>query len=596
MIFPVHFLICNIVISFFLFVMLLLKKGLKRHLTVRIQYDLWYIFVFMLMLPFIPFHILTPEKQLLQIQQWLTNNSGHSTSVLTNISSDLPPASDFGMTDFSMAIASSNPHVYTVLWITWITGMILVALFFISQVAKLYWLRKQAYPITNHTESELYHLYDTCLKELRIKQHVRLYASCRLASPISYGLFRPTVIIPQDLDILMTNEDIRFVFLHELQHYKRKDTILNYLVCFLQIIYWFNPFIWYGFHQLRKDREIACDNAVVHVIGKEQSKNYGYTLIKYTKQMQKGMFIAPLSNMGGNKHTIKQRIQEIADYKKDSTRQKIKSAGVMILSLVLVYCSSPLLVNTFSVDNSSNDLKDKNSKTIDVSPYFHGIHGSFVLYDMTKDQYQIYNRQDSEQRVSPDSTFKIYSGLFALEENIITTNDSSQAWDGEKQPYNTWNQDQTLETAMKNSVNWYFQNLDYQLGIAKLYDYYHKISYGNCDLTGGINQYWAESSLKISPIEQTQLLSDLLQNKWDFQTENIKAIQHALYLSDIPAGKLYGKTGTGIVNGKNTNGWFVGFIEQNGHFYCFATNLQDSDSANGSTAMQITIDILNHIL
>lgn len=576
--------------------MLLLKKGFKKHLTVQIQYDLWYIFVFMLMLPFIPFRIVTPKNRLLQIQQWLTNNSSHSTAVLANLSFDLSSSSDFGMTDFSMAIASSNPHLHTVLWIIWIIGMLLVALFFLYQLINLHWLKKQAYPVTNDTESELYHLYDACLKELKIKQNVRLYASCNLISPISYGFFRPTVIIPQDLDILLSNKEVRFVFLHELQHYKRKDTILNHLVCFLQIIYWFNPLIWYGFHQLRKDREIACDNAVVRMIGKKQSIDYGYTLIKYTKQMQKGMFLAPLSNMGGSKHTIKQRIQEIADYKKDSTRQKIKSVGVMVLSFVLVCCSSPLLVNAFSVDNSSIHLKNETTSSIDVSTYFHGINGSFVLYDMDKEQYQIYHRQNSEKRISPDSTFKIYSGLFALEENIITADSSSQRWDGKKQPYDTWNQDQTLTTAMRNSVNWYFQNLDHQLGNVKLYDYYRRISYGNCDLTGGMDQYWAESSLKISPIEQTQLLADLWQNKWGFQEENIKTIKNALYLSEISVGKLYGKTGTGFVDGKNTNGWFVGVLEQNGHLYCFATNLQDSTSANGSNAMKITVDILNHIL
>lgn len=49
---------------------------------------------------------------------------------------------------------------------------------------------------------------------------------------------------------------------------------------------------------------------------------------------------------------------------------------------------------------------------------------------------------------------------------------------------------------------------------------------------GGAGQYWAESSLKISPVEQV-----------------INAIKDSLFVADIPAGKLYGKTGTGSVNG-----------------------------------------------
>ena len=70
------------------------------------------------------------------------------------------------------------------------------------------------------------------------------------------------------MDILLSEQDVYYIFLHELQHYKHKDAALNYISCILQIIYWFNPFIWYGFHILQKDREIACDNSVINIIGK----------------------------------------------------------------------------------------------------------------------------------------------------------------------------------------------------------------------------------------------------------------------------------------------------------------------------------------
>lgn len=473
--------------------------------------------------------------------------------------------------------------------------MISGALFFIYTMVKIYLLRKNARLITRQEEPGLYHQFFTCLRELHIKRKVRLYASCALLSPVSYGLIRPGIIIPQDLDIALSKEDIRYIFLHELQHYKHKDAIINNLVCLLQIIYWFNPFIWCGFCQLQKDREIACDHSVISVIGKEKCTNYGYTIIKYAEYIQKGLFFSPLSTMGGNKSTIKQRIIEIADYKNDSVSEKIKSAGAVILILLLVYCSSPLFT-AHAFQSSSFRLGNEDWISVDASSYFDGADGSFVLYDMTNDQYQIYNKELSEQQISPDSTFKIYSGLFALEENIISPDSSLLKWDKAKQPFDSWNQDQTLTTAMHDSVNWYFQNLDSQSGLATLYSYYHKISYGNCDLTGGIGQYWAESSLKISPVEQVILLSGLLENKWSFKKQNIEAIKNSLFISDAPVGKLYGKTGTGVVNGQYVNGWFVGFIENDGRFYCFAANLQNSENSTGSKAAETAVKILNDIL
>lgn len=130
------------------------------------------------------------------------------------------------------------------------------------------------------------------------------------------------------------------------------------------------------------------------------------------------------------------------------------------------------------------------------------------------------------------------------------------------------------------------------MGLFTLYQYYDRISYGNCDLTGGVDAFWAESSLKISPVEQVILLTGLLENRWDFHAENVRAVKEALFLADTPVGKLYGKTGTAEAGGSGGNGWFVGFLEGNEKDYCFAANLQDSENATGRTAFEMTVDIL----
>ncbi|WP_417282131.1 M56 family metallopeptidase, partial [Clostridioides difficile] len=39
-------------------------------------------------------------------------------------------------------------------------------------------------------------------------------------------------------------EELDWIFRHELMHFKSKDLHLKYLVLFLKIVYWFNPFIY----------------------------------------------------------------------------------------------------------------------------------------------------------------------------------------------------------------------------------------------------------------------------------------------------------------------------------------------------------------
>lgn len=105
-------------------------------------------------------------------------------------------------------------------------------------------------------------------------------------------------------------------------------------------------------------------------------------------------------------------------------------------------------------------------------------------------------------QVAPNSTYKIYDALFGLENGIITPENSLIAWNGSAYPFEAWNRNQTLPSAMEASVNWYFQAIDEQLGASQVQKYLHEIGYGNEDLSGDFSSYWLESSLKISPIEQ----------------------------------------------------------------------------------------------
>ena len=196
-------------------------------------------------------------------------------------------------------------------------------------------------------------------------------------------------------------------------------------------------------------------------------------------------------------------------------------------------------------------------------------------------------------RVAPNSTYKIYDALFGLEEGVITPENTFIAWDGKNYPFDTWNTDQTLQSAMSNSVNWYFQSLNEQLGVPSVNKYIQQIKYGNENMSGNFSSYWMESSLKISPIEQIELLTKLQNNSFGFAPENVNAVKDAIFLSSSDAGTFYGKTGTGRVDGQDVNGWFIGYIETADNTYFFATNIGDDSNATGSNATEITMSILS---
>ena len=456
-------------------------------------------------------------------------------------------------------------------------------------------IKPNAFLVTAESEPDLYRQFSSCVRELSLRQKVKLYASCDIQNPVSCGWLRPAVIIPQDLDIVSSEEELRFIFLHELQHCRHKDALLNLLVCVLEIPYWFNPLIWYGFRQLQKDREIACDHAVIDHVGISERMNYGLTILRFARHAGQGVFASPLSGISSSASTTKQRIMEITEYRPATALQRLKSAGIFLLIFLLLFGTSPLL-SAYASGSPVFHLTDEAWTEADVAESFGGRDGSFVLYDMQTENYYIYNKEKSEERISPASTYKIYSSLFALEEGLITPESSTQQWDGSEQPFPEWMHDQTLTSAMQDSVNWYFQNLDRQMGLPALASYYSRIGYGNCDLSGGAGNYWS-NSLAISPLEQVRLLSGLLSNTWDFASENIRAVKDAMLLSEhsVSGGRLYGKTGTSNPDGGTQSGWFVGFLETGETTYCFAVNLQ-GEGCDGSTAADVALQSLTTIL
>ena len=80
---------------------------------------------------------------------------------------------------------------------------------------------------------------------------------------------------------------------------------------------------------------------------------------------------------------------------------------------------------------------------------------------------------------------------------------------------------------------------------------------------------------------------------------NIDIVKNVITLSNENGIKLSGKTGSGgggSVNGKFTNGWFVGYVEKNNNVYFFASNIGVKDTiekdAGGKSAKEITLKIL----
>lgn len=589
--FMVRFLICNVFISGIIGILLTVRRILKNTLSGRMQYHLWFLLLGLLAVPFIPFRLIGFP----QILSWfgsLRTFPASDTGIVMKESAGMTPVKNAGwLNDFALSVNSKTPSIagYLLAGI-WMAGILAMIILVVISSHRLRTLKKSALPLQN---PEVRRLYKQCLEELKIRRDIPVYSTAFLKSPIIAGFFKPCIYLPIHLISDFNESEIRYILLHELHHYKSKDAFANYLIILAGVIYWFNPLVWYALKEMRSDREIACDASVLRMLGEDAYADYGNALINFAQKVS----LTPVpfaAGFGDNRKQMKKRIIHIASYEKPTFIGRLKGMTAFMLTALLLLWLAPFL-STYAADENRCqwDSFSENISYIDLSSYFGEYEGSFVLYDQTKDAWSIHNREHATLRVAPDSTYKIYDALFGLEEGIITPEDSFLAWNGKTYPFEAWNTDQTLPSAMHASVNWYFEFLDKQLGAADISDYIQKIQYGNENISGGFPAYWMESSLKISPIEQVELLIRLQNNRFGFAPENINAVKDAICLSASDDGTLYGKTGTGRVDGQDINGWFVGFVEAADHTYFFAANIGAEGDADGNTVAEITMSVLS---
>ncbi|MDE6944362.1 MAG: BlaR1 family beta-lactam sensor/signal transducer, partial [Lachnospiraceae bacterium] len=353
--------------------------------------------------------------------------------------------------------------------------------------------------------------------------------------------------------------------------------------------------VWYALKEMRNEREVACDTSVLELLDESEYEAYGNTLIDLARKISLTPF--PFAaGISGSMKQMQQRIVNISSYTKPSVFGKLKGFTAFVMIGVILLGAAPML-STYAGEQNRyqwNMSSDKVS-TIDLSAYFSRYEGSFVLYDLESDTWNIYDIEQATLRTAPNSTYKIYDALFGLEEGVIAPDDSFMAWDGTTHPFKAWNKGQDLHSAMQSSVNWYFAEIDKQIGWAAIQRYIHKIGYGNEIVNTDLSAYWMQGALEISPIEQVELLTALHNNRFDFAQENINTVLNSICLFSSENKSFYGKTGTGRVDGQDVNGWFVGYAEIADNTYFFATNIQAAENATGSKALEISFSILSNM-
>ena len=197
-----------------------------------------------------------------------------------------------------------------------------------------------------------------------------------------------------------------------------------------------------------------------------------------------------------------------------------------------------------------------------------GLKGSFILYDLKKDRFTVYNEAQMHESFLPASTFKICNSLIGLETGVIPDESFLIRWDGVKRGNENWDRDNDLASAFRYSVVWYYQELARRVGAEKMQYWVALARYGNRKTGGSIDQFWLQGDLRITPAQQIDFLKRLYLNQLPFSMRNLDIVKKIMVVEQGDGYVLRAKTGWAVTN---SVGWYVGWMEKGNDVYFFST-------------------------
>ncbi len=128
---------------------------------------------------------------------------------------------------------------------------------------------------------------------LSVRLPVRVRVVPGNQSPALMGLFRPTILLPQGALENLREDQLRAVLAHEIAHVKRWDFVVNWAQVLLGIAYFFHPLLWFANREMRRERELACDDLTLITLGLNR-EGYAESLLRVAEGLSTVRRLAPV--------------------------------------------------------------------------------------------------------------------------------------------------------------------------------------------------------------------------------------------------------------------------------------------------------------
>ena len=178
-------------------------------------------------------------------------------------------------------------------------------------------------------------------RRMGFKHGTALLTSNELASPISWGLMRPVILL--NSRAVEATDEAEAIIAHELAHVARMDWIKLLLARVATALFWFNPFVWVLAREAHQLREESADDSVL--AADIDDTDYAQLLVGVARHECPGLLLGA-HGVAPSKSSLARRVARVLDGK--SVRGPVARSFALGVLAGAVLVAAPLAAVTLT--------------------------------------------------------------------------------------------------------------------------------------------------------------------------------------------------------------------------------------------------------
>ncbi len=379
---------------------------LRGRVSPAWRYAVWSLVLIRLLFPLVP---QARWSAYTLVEAWGEQAASGSSDPVTPHGVAPRPGADGRPTTASARPRPPSIDVRRVAASVWLAGVVAMA---IGLGCRARQLRRIANTWPEVADRRVLELMAECKGRLRLRRRVGLCVAPDDTGPAVLGVWRPRIVLPAAILEGFGRDRLEAVLLHELAHIRRHDIAVHWLMIAARVLHWFNPMAWLALSQLVAERELACDDVVIDVLGPSSRRLYGETMLRLLERLLVRPAVPGVVQFFGPRRRLWARLESLTRPRGFERRAR-PIPFVLLLALVIFgLCDSvrsrgPRAEHQGSVSppaatqardrasGSSSDLEAKLYKALQKDHEFNDPHCPFLI-----------KVRDVRNRTLIDATFK----------------------------------------------------------------------------------------------------------------------------------------------------------------------------------------------